>query len=373
MRNIAKIGNRLSVVAFAAAAVFVLSTGDALAASGIFETMRSKVATTLRDLRMIIYVVGGIGLITFTFAAIFGKISFKHLANICFSLFLVAMIAPFVRFFTGDESALTELSYNNYLSPVNGSADDHTVSGKCGSNCPSSPDGGTGTGGGRVSSTGGMGTGGTGTGGGYTAPQFMGDGDVTIDGGTLGEVVVTAQAPKKDNPLGLTIPTAPDLSSITPPTINIPTTTTPPADTRTGWQKFKDTIKTVAKEGKKAVNTASSVYSAAKNVKTAIDNTTNALGNMHGIEGILNAGTVTATSVQNIAGNVQHAAATVGENYTDKEGQPTANDKVGTALGPVVDGAKEGEDVFRTGTEIKETTDAGVRLGGDILSGKGLK
>ena len=366
MRNIAKIGNRLSVVALVAAAVFVLSAGDALAASGIFETMRSKVATTLKDLRMIIYVVGGIGLITFTFAAIFGKISFKHLANICFSLFLVAMISPFVRFFTGDESALAELTYSNYLSPVNGSADDHTVSGKCGSNCPSSPDGGTGTGGGRVS-----GAGGTGAGGGYTAPQFMGDGDVTIDGGTLGEVVVTAQAPKNNNPLGLSIPTVEIPTTL--PEINIPTTTTPPADTRTGWQKFKDTIKTVAKEGKKAVNTASSVYSAAKNVKTAIDNTTNALGNMHGIEGILNAGTVTATSVQNIAGNVQHAAATVGENYTDKEGQPTANDKVGAALGPVVDGAKEGEDVFRTGTEIKETTDAGVRLGGDILSGKGLK
>lgn len=360
MRNIAKIGNRLSVVALAAAAVFVLSAGDALAASGIFETMRSKVATTLKGLQMIIYVVGGIGLITFTFAAIFGKISFKHLANICFSLFLVAMISPFVRFFTGDESALAELTYNNYLSPVNGSADDQTVSGSCGSNCPSSADGGMGTGGGTTSGTGG-----------YTSPQFTGDGDVTYDGGTLGEVVVTASAPKNNNPLGLSVPTVEIPTTL--PEINIPTTTSSSTDTRTGWQKFKDTIKTVAKEGKKAVNTASTVYSAAKNVKTAIDNTKNALGNMHGIEGILNAGTVTATSVQNIAGNVQHAAATVGENYTDKEGQPTANDKVGAALGQIVDGAKEGEDVFRTGTEIKETTDAGVRLGGDILSGKGLK
>lgn len=354
MRNIAKIGNRLSVVTLLAVAVFVLSAGDALAASGIFETMRSKVATTLRDLRMIIYVVGGIGLITFTFAAIFGKISFKHLANICFSLFLVAMISPFVRFFTGDETALAELTYNNYLSTDNGQMPDQTTTGTCKSNCPSSTDGGTGTGGG------------------YTAPQFTGDGDVTYDGGTLGEVVVTAQAPKKDNPLGLTIPTAPDLSSITPPTISVPTTSST-ADTRTGWQKFKDTIKTVAKEGKKAVNTASTIYSAAKNVKTAVDNTKNALGNMHGIEGILNAGTITATSVQNIAGNVQHAADTVGQNYTDKEGQPTANDKVGAALGQIVDGAKEGEDVFRTGTEIHDTAEAGVRLGGDILSGKGLK
>lgn len=366
MRNIAKIGNRLSVVALLVVAVFILSAGDAFAASGIFETMRAKVAKTLFDLRKIIYVVGAIGLITFTYAAIFGKISFKHLANICFSLFLVAMIAPFVKFFTGNESALAELTYSNYLPAANGSADDQTVNGKCGSSCPSSTDGGTGTGGGRVSSTGSVGAGGA-----YTAPKFVGDGDVTIDGGTLDEVVVTAQAPKKNNPLGLSTPTIEIPTTL--PEINIPTTTTPPADTRTGWQKFKDTIKTVAKEGRKAVNTASTIYSAAKNVKTAVDNTKNALGNMHGIEGILNAGTVTATSVQGAIANVQHAAATVGENYTDKEGQPKAGDKVGAALGQIAEGAREGEDAFRTGTEIKNTADDAARLGGVILRGEGLK
>lgn len=365
MKNIVKKGNRFSVIALLAVAVIALSMGDASAAD-IFGQVRSKVATTLKDLQMIIYVVGGIGLITFTFAAIFGKISFKHLANICFSLFLVSMMSPFVKFFSGSETALAELTYNNYLSESNGQmADDQTVSGSCGSgNCPSSADGGMGTSGGTSSVAGGAAAGSSS---GYTAPQFTGD--VTIDGGTLDEVVVTASAPKKNNPLGLTIPTTLDPNTIT---LNIPTTTTPPADTRTGWQKFKDTIKTVAKEGKKAVNTASSVYSAAKNVKTAIDNTKNAMGNMHGIEGILNAGTVASTSVQNIVGNVQIAATTVGENYTDKEGKPTAGEKVDAALGQIAEGAKEGEDAFRTGTEINETTQAGIRLGGDILSGKGI-
>lgn len=363
MRNIVKIGNRFSVVALLAVAVIALSAGDA-AAADIFGQVRTKVATTLRDLRMIIYVVGGIGLITFTFAAIFGKISFKHLANICFSLFLVSMMSPFVKFFSGSETALAELTYNNYLSTSNGQMADQTVSGSCGSgNCPSSADGGIGTDGGTSSVAG---SAAAGSGSGYTSPQFTGDD--TIDGGTLGEVVVTASAPTNNNPLGLTIPTI-DPSTIN---LNIPTTTTPPADTRTGWQKFKDTIKTVAKEGKKAVNTASSVYSAAKNIKTAVDNTKNAVDNMHGIEGILNAGTVASTSVQNIVGNVQIAATTVGENYTDKEGQPTVGDKVGAALGQIADGAREGEDAFRTGTEIHDTTQAGIRLGGDILSGKGI-
>lgn len=360
MRNIVKIGNRFSVVALLAVAVIALSAGDAVAAD-IFGQVRTKVATTLRDLRMIIYVVGGIGLITFTFAAIFGKISFKHLANICFSLFLVSMMSPFVKFFSGSETALAELTYNNYLSTSNGQMADQTVSGSCGSgNCPSSADGGIGTDGG-TSSVAGSAAAISSTTSSSSISSVSGDtgnDDITYDGGTLGEVVVTASR-KTD-------------SSTETPTLNTQTTSTSTADTRTGWQKFKDTIKTVAKEGKKAVNTASSVYSAAKNIKTAVDNTKNAVDNMHGIEGILNAGTVTSTSVQNIVGNVQIAATTVGENYTDKEGQPTAGDKVGAALGQIADGAREGEDAFRTGTEIHDTTQAGIRLGGDILSGEGI-
>lgn len=362
MRNIVKIRNRFSVILLLAVIAVVFSVGDASAAGDIFATMRTKVATTLRDLRKIIFVVGAIGLITFTFAAIFGKISFKHLANICFSLFLVAMMSPFVRYFSGSSTALAELTYNNYLSNDNGQMPNQTVQGDCKTaGCPQSADGGTGTGGGT-----------TGTVAGYAASGSGANTERDYDGGTLDEVTVIGKAPNKNNPLDVTIATKPDLSGITPPTINVSTTQST-EDTRTSWQKIKDTIKTVAKEGKKAYSTASSVYSAAKNVKTAVDNTRNAMGNMHGIEGILNAGTVASTSVQNIASNVQHAADVVGQNYTDKEGKPTANDKVGEALGQIVEGAKEGEDVFRTGTEITETTQAGIQLGKDIGSGKGLK
>lgn len=361
MMKFTKIGNKLLPV-FVLVAVLILAAGDAEAASGIFEQVRSKVAKTLHDVRNIVYVVGAIGLISFTFAAIFGRISFKHLATLCFSLFLLSVMQPFVTFFSGSTTALSELGYGDYTSGSGGAADDATTSGKCSAGtCPTSTGSGSGA---RKSAT---------AGGGYTPPQFIGD--TEIDGGTLDEVTVTAQRKSPTNSLGsltagLTIPE---------PTLNIDLSTitqqTPTVDTRTGWQKFKDTIKTVASEGKKAYSTASSVYSAAKNVRTAYDNTKNAVGNINGITdigNILNAGTTIANSVQNIAGNVQNAASDIGTNYTDREGKTKAGDKVGAALDGVVTVAKEGRDVAETGTDIKNTVDAGVRMGDDIIHGRGI-
>lgn len=397
MRKFAKFGNKISLIAFLSLAVIILSVADAEAASGIFEKMRSKVATTLRDLRMLIYVVGGIGLITFTFAAIFGKISFKHLANICISLFLVSMIAPFVTFFTGDNTALKELSYGNYLSTSNGTAADDTVKGSCTAGaCPQSTGDGTGT-----------------------------SGNGTADGGTIPEVTVIG----KKSSIGSIIsdPTKIDPSSIK---INVPTSATT-VDTRTGWQKFKDGISKVASEGKKAYNTASSAYSAAKNIKTSVDNGVNAaknvknavknigkgknfgekLANLMDAGGaVMDAGGVVSNSVQNVTGNIQSAASTVGENYTDKKKQDqinseieklrkdskenpdnveannkkiaqlqeearnsTAGAKVGAALDGINDVAKEGQGVTGTAGDIFETGAAGTRMGTDILKGKGLK
>lgn len=61
-------------------------------------------------------------------------------------------------------------------------------------------------------------------------------------------------------------------------------------DTRTGWQKFKDGIKTVAQEGLKAYNTASSVISAAGSVYDAVDSTVKGVQGADGIGGIITAG-----------------------------------------------------------------------------------
>lgn len=131
MRNYIKI-NKLSLITILLFALMVMMPDTAWAShlkkecagKDIFGTMRCMVAYTLYDLRYIIYIVGGLGLIAFAYGAIFGKLSFKHLANICFSLFLVSMMSPFIRYFSGSDTAVPELTYKDYLSKDGDISDD---------------------------------------------------------------------------------------------------------------------------------------------------------------------------------------------------------------------------------------------------------
>ncbi|MDO4184005.1 MAG: hypothetical protein Q4D11_02030 [Rhodospirillales bacterium] len=120
--------------------VFCIAIVSDAAAANIFETVKDKVYTTLQDLRGIIYIVGGFGLICFTFAAIFGHINFKHLATISFSLFLVAAMGLFISYFTGDGTASARLQYKDNTTVNNNSApDDSPTGGDCkNAGCPQS-------------------------------------------------------------------------------------------------------------------------------------------------------------------------------------------------------------------------------------------
>ena len=99
------------------------------AGRGIFKTMACKITTTLFDIRKIVYILGGFGLIAFTFAAIFNKISFKHLANIALSLFLLSMMTPFIEYFTQAPGA--KLTYGSFLQPDFTEADYSMTFGEC--------------------------------------------------------------------------------------------------------------------------------------------------------------------------------------------------------------------------------------------------
>lgn len=79
----------------------------------IFKYIACKAMTTLADVRVIVYTLAGFGLIAFAFAAIFNKISWKHLANLCIALFILSMMTPFIEYFTQDNGG--KLTYGNYL------------------------------------------------------------------------------------------------------------------------------------------------------------------------------------------------------------------------------------------------------------------
>ncbi len=67
---------------------FAACPQDVFAASGsVFEKVRDKAASSLKDIKLVVYILAGFGLIGFSFMAIFNKISWKWFANIAISLF----------------------------------------------------------------------------------------------------------------------------------------------------------------------------------------------------------------------------------------------------------------------------------------------
>ncbi len=83
-------------------------------ATGIFEIIACKAITTLADLRTILYIFAGFGLIAFAWSAIFNKISWKHFAQICISLFLLSMMGSFIGYF-GYNGDYESLKFGEYL------------------------------------------------------------------------------------------------------------------------------------------------------------------------------------------------------------------------------------------------------------------
>lgn len=79
----------------------------------IFLLIACKAMVTLADLRVIAYIISGFGMIALSFAAIFGKMSFKHLANIGIGLFLLSMMTPFIEYFTTGKDGT--LMFGKYL------------------------------------------------------------------------------------------------------------------------------------------------------------------------------------------------------------------------------------------------------------------
>ena len=79
----------------------------------IFLLIACKAMITLADLRVIAYIISGFGMVALAYAAIFGKMSFKHLANIGIGLFLLSMMTPFIEYFTTGKDGT--LRFGKYL------------------------------------------------------------------------------------------------------------------------------------------------------------------------------------------------------------------------------------------------------------------
>ena len=106
-----------SKVAFLAFLVIVLMPAVSYAAANgdVFDTIQAKMISTVKDVRKIVYVIAGFGLVMFSVLAIFNKISFKHLSYIMISLIILALMMPFIEYFSGYKIEDNELNYDNFL------------------------------------------------------------------------------------------------------------------------------------------------------------------------------------------------------------------------------------------------------------------
>lgn len=81
----------------------------------VFQQIQCKVLQFLSNLRTLAYVLAGFGLIMFAYAAIFNKVNWKHLSSIGMGLFLLAMMGPFIEYFSGNSMVTTALGYGNFM------------------------------------------------------------------------------------------------------------------------------------------------------------------------------------------------------------------------------------------------------------------
>ena len=114
----------LKYVAFAFAVAFVFTAGDALAGnnSNVFGTITTRMLTTFRNARSVIFIVGGFGLIGLGFAAIFGKVNWKWLAALACGLAIVAVAGQVIDYVTRSDvgTAVANPVGSNFYDPLTG-------------------------------------------------------------------------------------------------------------------------------------------------------------------------------------------------------------------------------------------------------------
>ena len=84
---------------------FVLISGTAMAAEGQNSLMgiaKTKAGTTFQNVKSIVFIVGGFGLVVLAFGAIFGKIKWSAFASLAVGLAILAAAGAIVKYATGD-------------------------------------------------------------------------------------------------------------------------------------------------------------------------------------------------------------------------------------------------------------------------------
>ncbi|MGD9639488.1 MAG: TrbC/VirB2 family protein [Alphaproteobacteria bacterium] len=84
--------------------LFAIYTCQAFAADDVFGSVTAKAQEIFQNLKTLVFVLGGFGLIGFSVGAIFGKVQWKWFATLSFGLFIISVADQVVSYITADGS-----------------------------------------------------------------------------------------------------------------------------------------------------------------------------------------------------------------------------------------------------------------------------
>lgn len=116
----------------------VSKKGEANGTFAIFDYLACRITLVVADVRAIVYILAGFGMIAFAYGAIIGKINFKQLANIFIGLFILSMTTGLIEAIVFNDGT-SRLTYHNYLKDGN-HGQYSSVSADCSSDASLCPD-----------------------------------------------------------------------------------------------------------------------------------------------------------------------------------------------------------------------------------------
>lgn len=106
MNNFFKFLSFFAIIALTFLATDAFAAADHLGSGDdVFKTVLERMVTTFQNVRSVIFVVGGFGLVGLAFAAIFGNVNWKWLAALAAGLAIVAVAGAVVDYVTQASSA----------------------------------------------------------------------------------------------------------------------------------------------------------------------------------------------------------------------------------------------------------------------------
>lgn len=112
MNKTLKIMGQLAIVA-------TLCVAGSAFAQDIATTATDKLGSVFRNVRQIVFILGGFALVGFAVAAIFGKLEWKKVAILAVGLAILAVASQVVQYAVGSDSKTGDIDYTDAIEDFN--------------------------------------------------------------------------------------------------------------------------------------------------------------------------------------------------------------------------------------------------------------